>query len=225
MKEKKPTNAQLTKKIERAVLHIDRTKNTREVYFDDKGLRVTDCDDVVIVATNFHRHVYNKVTSSGYSRPALYLMRLLDIVEENLVGITTKDEKGNVRRSFTKLLEVLKAKEDQSEYVIVTYVGWFLFNIFQPLYSIAEDSLSNFRVYFEYLHNIAITSILLDEHKDGMTNLEFVKEYNKKMKEFLKGLEETQIFEALSDEERMKREVEAMNEIDSEESFEQQNEM
>ena len=77
--EKKPTAAQLERRLTNAVMHIDRTSKTREIYFSDKGLRLVDCEEHVLVQTGFHTHVFSKVTSSGYSRPALYVRIRLSI--------------------------------------------------------------------------------------------------------------------------------------------------
>ena len=46
---KKPTNAQLEKRLKCALLHIDKTKDTKSIYFDDKGLRLTINDDFALI--------------------------------------------------------------------------------------------------------------------------------------------------------------------------------
>ena len=38
MEQKKPTKAQIENRIKHAIVHVDRTKDTKNVYFDDKGL-------------------------------------------------------------------------------------------------------------------------------------------------------------------------------------------
>lgn len=220
--EKKPTNAQLQSRLNKAVIHIDRTKNTKEVYFDDRGLRLISCEDEVIVGTNFHRHVFQKVTSTGYSRPALYIERVIDFALAN--DCIVKNEDGDIKfhRSFARLKELLKAKEDNTDYNILEYVDWYLFNIFSPLYSIGEDAPQHFHVFFNYIQNIAFTSVYLEEHKDGLTDKQFIEEYNDKMKELTSEMQEYQIFKPMSDEERMKQEVEAMQEIEQEEAAKEQ---
>ena len=171
MEQKKPTNAQLQKRIANALIHIDRTKDTESIFFVDKGLRLTVNEDYAIIATGFHRHVFNNFTSSGISRPYLYTKRVIEIANENIVAVETEDG-----YSFAKLLEVLKAKEDKSEYNILTYYEWFVFNCFQPLYSIGESEVESFLVYEAYLHNIARQAVLLSEKKEDMTNKQFFNE-------------------------------------------------
>ena len=75
--------------------------------------------------------------------------------------------------SFQKLLDVLKEKEDHSDYNIVTYTDWWIFNCFQPLYSIGESEVESFLVYEMYLHNIARNAVLLSEKKEDMSNRQF----------------------------------------------------
>lgn len=215
MENKVVTKEQLQKRIARAVLHVDRTRETKEVYFDDKGLRLIVCEDCCIVGTNFHRHVFNKLTSSGFSRPYLYVSQLVDFALEN--DCTLLDSKGNPFNSYTKLIQTLLEKEDRKEYNIAIYVDWWLFNIFNPLYTIAENAEDSFHVYFDYLHNIAFQHIRTEEHKDGMTNKQFVKEYIDLMTEYINGIDERQVYEPLNDEEREKREMEAMAQMEQDE--------
>ena len=220
MDKKVITKEQLQRRIDRAVIHIDRTKDTKEIYFDDKGLRLIVCDDFCIIATNFHRHVFNKLTSSGFSNPYLYTSLLVDMAFEN--DCTVKNEKGEITNSYVKLIKNLSEKEEQREYVIAMYFDWYLNNIYNPLYSIGEDSISAFLVNFKYLCNIALNHLLLSEHKDGMTNKQFVEEYKKLIDEYYSSIDERKVFEAISDEEAAKREMEAMAEQESEELVKKQ---
>ena len=134
MKQKKPTNAQLQKRIENAIVFVPKTKDTISIFFSDKGVRLVADADGCVIETNYHRHVYSNITSAGVSRPYLYTKRIIEIANGNLDAIKT--ESGY---SFQKLLEGLKAKEDKSEYNIVTYYEWWLMIIFDGLYSISED--------------------------------------------------------------------------------------
>ena len=204
MEQKKPTNAQLQRRIDKAVIHIDRTKNVRDVFFDDKGLRLVECEDVVIVSTNFHQHVFYKVTSGGYSKPCLYISRMIDFALDN--DCIETDENGEKYRSFEKLIKVLEEKENRDEYYIARYVDWYLFNIFCPLYQIDENAASNFRVYFEYIHNLACNNVFLSEHKDGLTNKQYFEEYKKMMEEFIESITESQILVP----EKIEDEIEAL---------------
>ena len=216
MEQKKPTNAQLQKRIANALIHIDKTKDTESIFFSDKGLRLTVNEDVAIIATGFHRHVFNNFTSSGISRPYLYTKRVIEIANENL-----KDIEVDGGYSFQKLLEVLKAKEDKSEYNIVTYYEWWCSVIFDGLYSISEDEVGSWLVYFKYINILATNSILLEEHKEDVTNKQFVEQFISRIKEFTDNVDERILFHALSDEERMKQEIDAIAQTEQENIIEQ----
>ena len=217
VKQKKPTNAQLQKRIANALIHIDKTKGTKSVFFSDKGLRLTVNEDYAIIATGFHRHIFNNFTNAGISRPYLYTKRIIEIANENL-----KDIEVDGGYSFQKLLEVLKAKDDKSDYNLVMYYDWFVFNCFQPLYSIGEDEASSFLVYEAYLHNIARQAVLLSEKKEDMTNTQFFDEVIKNMQGFIEGVDEHVIFHKMTDEEMVQANIEAIQEQEQEQAMEAQ---
>ena len=217
MEQKKPTNAQLQKRIANALIHIDRTKDTQSIFFTDKGLRLTVNEDVAIIATGFHRHVFNNFTSSGISRPYLYTKRVIEIANENIKHIGVDGG-----YSFQKLLEVLKAKEDKSEYNIVTYYEWWCSVIFDGLYSISEDEVGSWLVYFKYINILATNSILLEEHKEDVTNKQFVEQFISRIKDFTDNVDERVLFHVLSDEERMKQEIDAITQNEQENIMQQQ---
>lgn len=217
MEQKKPTNAQLQKRIANALIHIDKTKDTESIFFSDKGLRLTTNEDVAIIATGFHRHVFNNFTNAGISRPYLYTKRVIEIANENL-----KDIEVDGGYSFQKLLEVLKAKENKSEYNIVTYYEWWCSVIFDGLYSISEDEVGSWLVYFKYINIIATNSILLEEHNEDVTNKQFVEQFISRIKEFTDNVDERILFHALSDEERMKQEIDSIQQDEQEQAMEAQ---
>jgi len=216
MEQKKPTNAQLQSKIRNAIVIVPKDKDTVSVYFSDKGVRYTVTDDYAVISTNFHSHVFDKVTASGYSRPYLYTKQFVEMALDN--DCTVKTDDGGVRYSYKKLFDVLEGKEDQTEFIIAKMFDMWSFNIFQPLYGIEENAASQFLVYFDYMHNIAKNSIVLDEHKDGMTSTEFSKLYAKAMKEFTKGAADIQIFEAESDDDKVRKMSDSLKEDEQEES-------
>lgn len=216
-KKTKPTNAQLQRRIANAVVHIDKDKSYQSVYWSDKGFRLETTDEYCVISTGFHRHIFNNFTSSGVSRPYLYTKRVIEIANENI-----KDIEVDGGYSFQRLLEVLKAKEDKSEYNIVTYYGWWCSVIFDGLYSISEDEVGSWLVYFKYINIVATNSILLEEHKKDVTNKQFVEQFISRIKEFTDNVDERVLFHALSDEERMKQEIEAIQQDEQEQAMEAQ---
>ena len=215
-KPKKPTNAQLQKRIANAIVFVDKTRDCQSIFFSDKGLRLTTTEDYAVIETGFHRHVFNSYTSAdGVSRPYLYTKRVIEIANEN----DCKTEDGY---SYAKLMQVLKDKEDKSDYNIATYVDWWLFCIFAPLYSIGENEAQAFMVYMDYMHNIAKNAILFEEHKDGLTNKQFIDQWIEKIREFTNGIDERQIFVPKSDEDIVRENIEAMQAEENEKIMQEQ---
>lgn len=210
MEQKKETKGQIERKIRNAIVFVPKDRDTVSVFFDDKMLRLTVTMDSAVIETGYHRHVYNAYTSSGISRPYIYTKRIIEIAQEN-------DCKTDNGYSYAKLLETLKAKENQAEYNIAVYFDWWLFLIFNNLYLISETEANSWLVYFKYICNIAINGILLDEHKEDVTNVKFVSRFKDLVDEFTKNIDERVIFEALTDEERMKQNIDALQELESDE--------
>ena len=214
---KKPTNAQLQKRIDNAIVFVPKTKDTASIFFSDKGVRLVADNDGCVIETNYHRHVYSNITAAGISRPYLYTKRVIEITQNKLEAIKT--ESGY---SYQRLIDVLKAKEDKSEYNIVVYYEWFLFNIFQPLYGIGETEIESFLVYEDYMHNIARNAVLLSGKKEDMTNKQFFDEVIKNMQNFIEGVDELVIFHKMTDEELAQANIEAIQEQEQEQAMEAQ---
>lgn len=208
--QKKATKGDLEKKMRSAVVFVPKDRETISVYFDDKGLRLTATEDFAIIATGAHQHVFRNITVAGVSRPYLYTKRFIEIALAN--DSTWKDEKGQVRRSYSKLFEIIKNKDDKTEYNMCWYIDLWLNNIFSPLYSIDETEIASFLVYEQYLHNIAKQQIILSEHTDDMTNLQFVDALIDNEKKYLEGMKEAVIIHKKTDEEKTQEEIDALQE-------------
>lgn len=219
--EKKPTNEQLQRRIKNAVVFVERDKDTKSVYFTDKGLRITVTIDNAVLETFAHRHVFNAISPSGkISRPYLYLKQFLTAALENDCIVTLAD--GGKAYSYARLFSVLKDKEDKTEYNICWYADLWMFNIFAPLFEIDETEAGSFLVYERYMHNIARNSVLLEEHKEDVTNKQYVDAVMEQEKSFLEGLDESVILKAKTDEERIKEEMEAIQKDAEEKAMEEQ---
>ena len=212
MEKKQMTKAQMQRRIEQSPLHLNRTRDFKTIYFDDKGLRLS-CDDnegYCLIETSAHTHVFRSITVAGVSRPYLYTKRFIEFALEN--DCTVKDDQGVVRHSYAKLISVLKDKDDKTEYNICWYVDMWLFNIFSPLYSIDETEIASFTVYEQYLHNIARLQVILSEHTEDMTNLQFVDALIDNEKKYLGGMKEAVIIHKKTDDEKTQEEVAALQE-------------
>lgn len=219
MEQKKPTNAQLKKRIERAIVLIDRTRDTQEIYFFDKGLRLQVNEDVAIIGTNYHRHIFNSITSSGYSRPYLYTKRFVEIALGfgDETKVKTKDG-----WSYARLFDELKKREDKNDYNLCWYYDIFLYNIFAPLYGIGESVPETFLTYENYVHNIARNEVILSEKLDDMTNKTFMNLVVDKMESFVDDIEERVIFYKKTDEELVQEEIDALQGQEQEQTIEEE---
>ena len=217
MKEKDLSKGQLESRLRNALVFVPKDKDYKGVYFDDKGLRLEVTNDFAVITTGFHRHVFNSITSQGISRPYLYTQRFIEIALAN--DCMVKDAKGNVTRSYGKLMAVLKEKEDQTEFRVAWYFDLWLNTIFHPLYSIGETEAESFLVYESYLHIIARNKIILSEKTEDITNKMFIEQIGKELMEFTKDVDEHVVFPKKTDEERKKEEIDALDEIAEEKSI------
>lgn len=211
---KKPTNAQLQRRIKNAVIHLDKTKETQSIYFSDKGLRliIDETQDYAIVETNYHQHIFNRYSSSGISYPFMYLCSFAKIALSHSDDIKTEDG-----YSYHRLLNLLSdrrnnSKEAQHEHSIVWYVDKWLTNIFSPLYSIGLSDAEMFNVVFDYLFEMAKCEYILSEKKEDVTNKQYVEGVIEKIRGFISSYDEYVIFPKKTDEEVMQAEIDALQE-------------
>lgn len=222
MEKKQMTKAQMQRRIEQSPLHLNRTRDFKTIYFDDKGLRLS-CDDnegYCLIETSAHTHVFRNITVAGVSRPYLYTQRFIEIALAN--DSTWKDEKGNVRRSYAKLFALLKEQENKADYNICWFYDLWLTNIFSPLYGIGETESEAFLVYERYLRNVARNQVILSEKVNGMTNKQFIKETDDLVAKYIGDMKETEIFKPMTDDEKVKAEVAALSEHQANETMEEQ---
>lgn len=207
---KNVTKGELERRIRNAIVLVPKTKDTISVFFDDKILRLTVTDDFAVVETGFHRHVFNQLTPNGVSRPYLYTKRFIEIALEN--DCIVKDANGKATRSYAKLMDKLKEKEDKTEYNLCWFVDLWFNNIFHPLYGIDETESAAFLIYDNYLHNIARNQIILSEKEKDITNIDFIKQEHELVNKYIEGMKEAVIFHKLTDEERKEQEIKALQE-------------
>lgn len=211
----KPTRAELERRIKNAIVFVPKTKDTDEIYFADKGLRLIVTQDHTIIETGFHRHVFDNITSSGMSRAYIYVRRFIEIAKEN--DCTYKDDNGMTFYSYQKLLNDLKVdKAKEQDYLVALYCDMWFYCIFNPLYAINNDQASSFLVYLNYVCDIAKDSLVLDEKTDGMTNKQFLDKFIERVNELTAGMSVEVIFEKKTDEELMQETVGALTDMEQE---------
>lgn len=215
MEQKKETRAQIERKIKNAIVFVPKDKETKSIFFSDKGLRLTVTEDTAVIETNYHRHVFSNYTSFGLSRPYVYTKQVVDMA----LNYDCKTEDGY---SYQKLARTLEEKEDKTEYNIFWYVDKWLFNIFQPLYSIGESEVESFLVYESYVHNLARNMVILSEKENDMTNKEFIQKTYDSMNDVLKELNEYVLFHKKTDDEVAMENIRAVMEQEQEQAMEAQ---
>ena len=125
MEQKKPTKAQIERRLSNAIVLVEKTKDTQSVFFSDKGVRLTVTEDKAVIATGFHQHVFDAYNMNGMSRPYLYTKRIVELALEN--DCEARDDKGNpTGYAYAALLETLKKKEDMTNKM---FIEKFLENI------------------------------------------------------------------------------------------------
>lgn len=216
MENKKETNGTLQRKIKNAVVFVEKTKETKSVYFKDRGMHLTVTEDYAVIETNFHRHVFNAVTSSGYSRPYLYTSMIIDTA----LGCSDKTQEGY---SYQKMLEELHKRDNQAEYNNAVFFDWYAQSIFDPLYQIGENQADAFFVFESYIHTLSKNMMLIDssdeEGNKDITAREFIEGICEKMREFGKNADEYIVLHKRSAEEKVSEEAAALSEIENEQTI------
>ena len=181
MEQKKPTKQQLESKINKSLVFVERDKNYKIIYFNDKGLKLETTSEYAIVSTNYHKHVFDAFTSSGVSKPYIYVNSMLDIAIKHVddIKITTN---GETYVSYALLNTFLKEHQgngdaEKNEFAIFFYVDMWLYNIFTPLYEISEMEATQFMTFQHYVENIVRHKLQLAEHKEDVTNKNFANDF------------------------------------------------
>lgn len=220
-KQGQTTKGEMERRMRNAIVLVPKDKDYQAIYFDDKGLRLEVTADFAVITTGFHRHVFNSFTTQGVSRPWLYTRRFIEIALDN--DCVVKDEKGNVTRSYAKLLSVLEKKEDKSEFNVAWYIDLWLNNIFHPLFTIGETEAESFLVYETFLHNVARNKVLMAEKTQDVTNVDFVNGVCDAELKMIDGIDKRVIFAKKTDEEAMQEEVAALQENENEKTLKDAN--
>ena len=171
MEQKKATNGQLQKRINNAELIIDKGKGYKHIDFDDLGIHISICEDFVVLSTNFHHHVWNKVVSNNRAETCVMLDSLVDIALLHKEEIKDKDGRGNVFYSFDKLKN-LSNLEDSEKTIVLMFETW-VYVLETNVHSLSNDMVDYVTNQIKYLAWHALnTSIfnLADSDKDTSFN-------------------------------------------------------
>lgn len=166
MEQKKATRAQLEKKIKNAQVFIGKAE--KSIYFGDRGIGIYICKDEVLLKTNFHTHIWEKIISSNFSAPCMYLEQLVNIAHEHIKDITEKNTVGDIYYSFSKLTEIPNLS--LAERGIVKMVVYFIYTVNESIFSIGNDKLSITKLLMDYILFTAKNEVYFngrDNNKDA----------------------------------------------------------
>lgn len=138
MEHKKATKAQLEKKLKEASVYV--SKANRKIHFSDIGVTIYDCSEEIVLESNFHRQIWEKINASGYSETCIMFGQLLEIALSHEKEITKKDKKGNVYYSFDGLLKLDGLSE--TEHAIIDLVKLFIYTSEGISFSLGFDDTS-----------------------------------------------------------------------------------
>lgn len=222
--DKKPTNAQLQRRIDTAIIHMERTKDTKEVFFDDRNIRVVVNENMALLSNGVYCTTFQRYFFGGESNQYACLALLVECANKYDDKIITQDKKGNKFRSFSLLSKVMQEENDK-DYTWILVLSWYIY-IFEANIALApREDFTNavfYNLYEKYAHSAVSLEQYMKEHKDGMTNKEYFKAIADKLLAVANDMNEDKMFEPMSDEERMKKELEALQNDADEKVMEEQ---
>lgn len=224
MEQKKPTNAQLQKRIEKAVIHIDRTKDTKEVFFDDRGIRIVISDERAIISQLSFMMTFDEIVSGGYSRNYMVLNRITEMVDE--YDCVVVNEKGEKSVSFWKLYDSVKnsTKEghESDNGIITKFIIWF--GVMQSsMFMLSERTDYTFALGTQYAMNSIISGSISKFYERDMTNKELLSEIANEFDAYRNGVkEEFVVMKKETEEDRKQAIANAIQEREQEQAMEAQ---
>ena len=219
---KKLTNAQLQKRISRAIVHIDRTKDTKEVFFDDRGIRIVISDERAIISQLSFMMTFNEIVSGGYSRNYMVLNRIVEMVDE--YDCVVVNEKGEKSVSFWKLYDSVKnsTKEwhEADNGIITKFIIWF--GVMQSsMFMLSERTDFTFALGTQYAMNSIISGSISKFYEKDMTNKELLSEIAKEFDAYRNGVEEEfVVMKKESEEDRKQAIADAIQQNEQEQAME-----
>ena len=219
MEAKKPSKVQLENRIKKAVLMIDKTADTKSIFFHDRDLKITITDAWAVIGCGAYYITFSRITPNGFSRQYIYLSRLVAAALEHKEAFTIRQD-GEERYSYAKFLEHIKVV-DEDAHLIAWYVDKWIYNYECQLSSLGESVAQTFVTYEQFMHNVAVNAVILSEKKEDMTNKQFLEEVIKHLNEYKDDIETEQvIYPKRTDDEALQEEIEALKEVQNQEMFE-----
>lgn len=183
----KLTREQLQRRLDKAVLHIDRTKGFKSVYFADRGIRIVVEDEVALIGRQSFTLMFDKVVSGGYSRIYIILSSIVDMA--NRFDCTERDSRGEQFTSFYKLRNTLRNDgQDGGEYnVFVIFTAWF--DVIQSTLFLAPEKPDEmWSLNSIYALNTIVHGVVSKPYEKDMSNRELWDELLKEINEYSESM-------------------------------------
>lgn len=175
---KSPTKKKILKSIEEEYIAkkdvldvIYKGDNFKSIYFADMNVGIYICKGFVVCSTNFHRHIWSKITGRGFDFSSIYLEQLVDIANEHKEEISDKNEKDELYYSIGKLsaINTLTA----SEKIIVRMTESFLYVVNSSVHAIGPETFDDTNLSMQYISWCARNNLLLDSLTKAKTDDDF----------------------------------------------------
>ena len=216
---KKPSKAQLEKRIEKAVLLVDKSSDAKEVYFADRGLRIAVSDGKALVSQGSFTMVFDEVIAGGYSRNYAILASIIMLAEK--YDCMERNSKGEVYHSFAKLVDkVNDSKEENADTdrgLLTKFIVWY--ELHQgSMWLMSERVDYTFALGMQSLCNNAIRATICKPYGKDMTNKELFTEVLSLLNDVREKTEEEYVvLHKETEEERKQAMADALNEQELEE--------
>lgn len=151
MEQKKPTKGQLEKMLKEASVYV--AKANKKVHFSDIGVTIYDCPDEIVLMSNFHTQIWEKINAKGYSETCIMFSQLIDITLNHMSEIAKKDKKDNVYYTLSSLKSLKTLSEN--ELAIIDLVEVFIYTSEGISYSLGFNDSSVLKL--RTLYNVSMS--------------------------------------------------------------------
>lgn len=166
MEQKKATRAQLEKRIDNALLIIDKGKEFKSIYLGDIGIGVYITKDYAIMTSNFHQHIWNRFNGKGYNKPYIYLDRFVNLSNEHINEIGRKNIKGELFYSLSKLKAISTLRDEEKR--LITIVERFIYVANDGIYAIGDEKEDITNLMLQYLCWLSKANIFIGDRMDDL---------------------------------------------------------
>lgn len=179
MEQKKATRAQLEKRIDNALLIVDKGKEFKSIYLGDIGIGVYITKDYAIMTSNFHQHIWNKFNRQGYNKPYIYLDQFVNLANEHINEIGDKNIEDELFYSMRKLIAISTLSE--SEKILIGMVYRFIYVANSGIYAIGNENIENTNLLLQYSCWLSYSNVFFEIKDEDVLRNDI---YNKFISEF-----------------------------------------